>query len=273
MRRSIIATVVVILIVVAAGYYYYGHRNQASSNFNAVMDSTSGAATTTAVKTALAVNPRSGELYETLAHFATNQRRYAESMVFLRKAIEFTPNLWSAHLALGQALLRSNQLKEGREEVEAAFKGDPFNVWAKNTLDLLDSMADFRDYNAGNFVIRTSAKESDVIQSYAAELLTEVHKKLAEKYKFTPQGPIVAEIFANHEDFAVRTLGLPGLGALGVCFGQLIVQDSPSARPGGEFNWGSTLWHEYTHVITLQTTDNRIPRWFSEGLRDRKSVV
>jgi tetratricopeptide (TPR) repeat protein len=45
-----------------------------------------------------------------------------------------------------------------------------------------------------------------------------------------------------------------------------VTLDSPSARKAGEFNWGSTLWHEYTHVITLQTTDNRIPRWFSEGL-------
>ena len=74
------------------------------------------------------------------------------------------------------------------------------------------------------------------------------------------------ELFPNHEDFAVRTLGLPGLGALGVCFGQVIAADSPSARATGEFNWGSTLWHEYTHVITLQMTDYRIPRWFSEGL-------
>jgi tetratricopeptide (TPR) repeat protein len=59
---------------------------------------------------------------------------------------------------------------------------------------------------------------------------------------------------------------MPGLGALGVCFGIVIAQDSPSAREAGEFNWGSTLWHEYTHVITLQMTDYRIPRWFSEGL-------
>jgi cellulose synthase operon protein C len=73
-------------------------------------------------------------------------------------------------------------------------------------------------------------------------------------------------MFPNHDDFAVRSLGLPGLGALGVCFGQVIAMDSPSARRTGEFNWGSTLWHEFTHVITLQITDHRIPRWFSEGL-------
>ncbi len=219
-----------------------------------------------AVKAALAINPRDGELYETLAHYATMQRRYAESIVFLRKAIEFTPNLWSAHLALGQALLRSNQLKEGREEIEVSFKGDPFNIWAKNTLDLMDAMADYREVTAGDFVIRTAAKESEVLQAYAAELLSEAKQKLTGKYKFTPQGPVAIEIFPNHDDFAVRALGLPGLGALGVCFGQMIAQDSPSARPSGEFNWGTTLWHEYTHVITLQITDHLIPRWFSEGL-------
>ncbi|NOT64383.1 MAG: tetratricopeptide repeat protein [Acidobacteria bacterium] len=220
----------------------------------------------TALKAALAINPKSGELYETLAHYATNQRRYDESIVFLRKAVELTPNLWNAHLALGQALLRTNKNDEGRAAVETSFKGDPFNPWAKNTLEFLDTLGDFRETTAGDFVIRTHEKESTVLAGYAADLLTEAKAKLTAKYKFTPTGPIVAEFHPNHDDFAVRALGLPGLGALGVCFGQQIVQDSPSARAGEGFNWGSTLWHEYTHVITLQITDHRIPRWFSEGL-------
>ena len=42
--------------------------------------------------------------------------------------------------------------------------------------------------------------------------------------------------------------------------------DSPTSRKPDSFNWGSTLWHEFTHIITLQMTDNHIPRWFSEGL-------
>jgi tetratricopeptide (TPR) repeat protein len=158
------------------------------------------------------------------------------------------------------------QMTEGRAEVEKSFKGDPFNLWAKNTLDLLDTMADFRETKRGSFIIKTSAQETDVLSTYAGDLLDEASTKLIAKYRFTPKGPITIEIFPNHEDFAVRTLGLPGLGALGVCFGQVISQDSPSARETGEFNWGSTLWHEYTHVITLQMTDYRIPRWFSEGL-------
>ncbi|HEX8293506.1 MAG TPA: tetratricopeptide repeat protein, partial [Pyrinomonadaceae bacterium] len=215
---------------------------------------------------ALATNPRYGRLYETLAHYATITRRVEQAAEFSRRAVELSPRLWSARLSLGMALLRLGRMEGGRAEVEKSFAGDPFNAWAKNTLDLLDAMRDFRETRRGPFVVKSAAGETDVLAPLAAGLLEEAAAKLTAKYRFTPKGPVVVELFPNHEDFAVRALGLPGLGALGVCFGQVIAQDSPSARAAGEFNWGGTLWHEYTHVITLQMTDYRIPRWFSEGL-------
>ncbi|HTG92063.1 MAG TPA: tetratricopeptide repeat protein [Pyrinomonadaceae bacterium] len=222
--------------------------------------------TATVISATLAINPRYGEIYNTLAHYATITRRTEQAVAFARKAIEKSPRLWDAHLSLGMALLRLGQMEEGRAAVERAFKGDPFNIWAKNTLDLLDTMKDFRETKRGSFIVKASEQESDVLAPYAANLLEEAAAKLTTKYRFTPKGPVIIEFFQNHEDFAVRTLGMPGLGALGVCFGPLVALDSPSARQAGEFNWGSTLWHEYTHVITLQMTDYRIPRWFSEGL-------
>ena len=222
--------------------------------------------TTTVISATLAINPRYGELYNTLAHYATITRRTEQAVAFARKAIEKSPRLWDAHLSLGMSLLRLGQMEEGRAAVERAFKGDPFNIWAKNTLDLLDTMQDFRETKRGSFIIKASDKETDVLAPYAASLLEEAATKLTAKYRFTPKNPVIVELFQNHEDFAVRALGMPGLGALGVCFGPLVALDSPSARQAGEFNWGSTLWHEYTHVITLQMTDYRIPRWFSEGL-------
>ena len=218
------------------------------------------------IKRALSINPRAGDVFDTLAKFAVNNRRYTDAVEFGRRAVELSPNLWSARTQLGIQLLRVGKVQEGRAEIERAFKSDPFNVWAKNTLDLLDSMKDYVDTVRGPFLIKASPQESSALAVYAADLVEEAHKKLTARYRFTPPQPISVEVFANHEDFAVRSLGLPGLGALGVCFGQVIAMDSPSARPSGEFNWGSTLWHEFTHVITLEITDHRIPRWFSEGL-------
>jgi glutathione S-transferase len=79
-------------------------------------------------------------------------------------------------------------------------------------------------------------------------------------------GPVQLEVYPDHEDFAVRTMGMPGLGALGVTFGNVVAMDSPSGRKPGDFNWGATMWHEMSHVFILSATNFRVPRWFTEGL-------
>jgi tetratricopeptide (TPR) repeat protein len=56
------------------------------------------------------------------------------------------------------------------------------------------------------------------------------------------------------------------IGALGACFGRVVTMDSPKARPPGEFSWQATLWHEIAHVITLQMSNQRVPRWLTEGI-------
>jgi tetratricopeptide (TPR) repeat protein len=100
-------------------------------------------------------------------------------------------------------------------------------------------------------------------------LAQEALKTLSAKYNFTPKGPILIEIFPKHDDFAVRTLGLPGMiGALGACFGRVVSLDSPHARPPGSFSWQATMWHELTHVFTLQMSNQRIPRWLTEGISE-----
>ena len=86
----------------------------------------------------------------------------------------------------------------------------------------------------------------------------------------TVKGPILIEMFPKHDDFAVRTVGLPGMiGALGACFGRVVTLDSPRARQQpGDFLWEATLWHELGHVITLQMSNQRVPRWLTEGISE-----
>jgi len=77
----------------------------------------------------------------------------------------------------------------------------------------------------------------------------------------------VVEIFPEQKDFAVRTFGMPGNpGYLGVCFGSVITANSPASQAPNPANWEDVLWHEFTHVITLTATRNRMPRWLSEGI-------
>ena len=131
-------------------------------------------------------------------------------------------------------------------------------------MDKVDKFVTIRD---GDVVMRLDKDEAPVLREYAMPLAHQALTTLAQRYEFTPRGPILVEIFPKHDDFAVRTLGLPGMTyALGVCFGRVVTMDSPKARPPGEFQWEATLWHELAHVITLQLSKGRVPRWLTEGL-------
>jgi cellulose synthase operon protein C len=219
-----------------------------------------------AEKKVLSINPNYGTLYYTVAENLVMRRKYQEAVEFNRKAVALDPQLWAAHSSLGMNLMRIGELGEGRKELERAFQGDGYNVWAFNTLNLLDTMDKFAVLHSEHFSFKLDKEDEPVLGPYAPKLAEEAYANLTRRYGFTPKGPLQVEIFPDHGGFAVRTLGLPGLGALGVCFGKVVALDSPRARKPGEFNWGSTLWHEFAHVITLQMTNHNIPRWYSEGL-------
>jgi tetratricopeptide (TPR) repeat protein len=139
-------------------------------------------------------------------------------------------------------------------------------VQTYNLLELLDNLEPFDTIKEGDMIIRLAPDESPVMKNYVPMLAKESLETLSQRWEFTPKGPILVEMFPKHDDFAVRTLGLPGMiGALGACFGRVVTLDSPTAREPGTFNWGETLWHELAHVITLQLSGNRLPRWLSEG--------
>jgi cellulose synthase operon protein C len=218
-------------------------------------------------KKIMEMNPSYGRLYYTLAETLVSRRKYQEAVDFNRKAIALDPELWAAHTSLGMNLTRIGELEEGRKSIQRAFDGDPYNVWAYNSLDLFDQMDTFGKSQSEHFRFLMAKEDQPVLAPYASELAEEVYANLTRRYGFKPEGPVQIEIFPDHGGFAVRTLGLPGLGgALGVCFGKVMAIDSPRARKADTFNWGTTLWHEFAHVMTLQMTKYNIPRWYSEGL-------
>ena len=214
----------------------------------------------------LELNPRYGNLYRYLAHYCVTQRLYRQAVDFFRQAIRLNPNLFSAYADLGVNLLRIGRESEAKEILETAYQVDPFNLWTVNTLRLLDSLVNFEKLTTPHFSLKLHREEAALLGHYVPPMLEKAYAALSARYGFSPAGPIYFEMYPNHEDFAVRALGVPGLGALGVCFGPGIVMDSPKARPRGQFNWASTLWHEFAHVITLGMTDHHVPRWFSEGV-------
>ncbi|MEO7083616.1 MAG: tetratricopeptide repeat protein [Gemmatimonadaceae bacterium] len=215
---------------------------------------------------ALAINPNDADLYGTLGELAAQVRLYSAAADFAKQGTTLDPKNWHDWSVLGLNQLRLGQVAEGRKSLETSFAGDPYNVWVKNTLDLLDTYKNYDLISSEHFQFMIEKDESAILSVYVKDLAEQAYSTFQKKYAYSPPPPIRVEIFRSHADFSVRTVGLAGLGALGVSFGTTLAFDSPAAKDAGPFNWGSTMWHELAHTFTLGTTNNRIPRWFSEGL-------
>jgi len=218
------------------------------------------------VQRMLLVNPSYGRGYAIIASHLVLNRRYDDGVAYYRKAIDLDPRLWSARSELGINLMRLGQEEEPRRQLEQCYNNGYRNAATVNTLRLLDSYRNFTVSRTPQTILKLDTKEAAILRPYMDDVLKRAMATYARKYDMTLPGPVQVEVYPNHEDFAVRTEGLPGLGALGVTFGTVVAMDSPSGRKPGSFNWAETLWHEMNHVYVLTATKHRVPRWFAEGL-------
>ncbi len=215
----------------------------------------------------LAINPVYGEVYRVAGDHAARNYRFDEAVELTRRALTVDKASARAYGDLGMHLLRTGDEPGARQALETAFKSDPYDLVTYNSLQMLDTVDTFETIRQGDLVVRLHPDEAPVMREAVMPLAQEALATLSKLWDFKPTGPILIEMFPKHDDFAVRTLGLPGfLGALGACFGRVVTLDSPKARPPGQFSWESTLWHEMAHVISLQMSSNRMPRWLSEGI-------
>ena len=215
----------------------------------------------------LKINPGYGEVYRVAGDHLARNYRFDEAVTLVRRALTLDADNTRAYSDLGTHLLRTGDEPGARVALERAFKGDAFDQTTFNQLDLLDTIDKFVTITDGDIIMRLDPAEVGVMREYAMPLAKEALGTLQKLYDFKVTGPILIEMFPKHDQFAVRTIGLPGfIGALGACFGRVVTLDSPNARDPGEFHWGETLWHEIAHVITLQMSKNRLPRWLSEGI-------
>lgn len=193
--------------------------------------------------------------------------RFQEGANHQLQALKFDGRYQPALSQLAQDLLRLGREEEGWRLADQVQQMDEYDVTANNLVALHDVLQEFQTLTNDHFTLRMEPHEAQVYGSRALELLEQARITLSEKYGYELHQPTTVEIFHRQSDFAVRTFGMPeNNGFLGVCFGHVITANSPSSRPGQPFNWESMLWHEFCHVITLQLTGNKLPRWLSEGI-------
>lgn len=190
--------------------------------------------------------------------------RFAEGSKYQRTALEFDRTYLPARIQLAQDLLRLGEEEEGWALAEHVARLDAYDVSAFNLVTLHDTISKYRTLKNDHFILRMAPDEAEIYGQQALELLEKARVQLTKKYGLELTSSVTVEIFKNQKDFAVRTFGMPGgEGYLGVCFGNVITANSPASH---NMNWQSVLWHEFCHVVTLNMTRNRMPRWLSEGI-------
>lgn len=216
----------------------------------------------------LAIAPKHGEVFRVAGEMAAANYRFEDAAALTRRALELEPQNPRALADLGVHLLRTGDEAGARASLESAFKRDGYDFVTKNLLDMMDTLDTFVTAKDGDIILKMHKDEAPLLQEYAMSLSKQALATLSKRYgNLSIQGPILVEMFNKHDDFAVRNVGLPGMiGALGACFGRVVTLDSPRARPPGDFQWEATLWHELAHVVTLQMSKQRVPRWLTEGI-------
>jgi cellulose synthase operon protein C len=219
-----------------------------------------------------AFNPTYAGFFVTVAQYADWEHRYAEIVEMMREATRLDPEDARVQAELGFNLIRNGDDRSGVRALQRAFAEDPYNVRVFNTLNLYERVIPegYVDVPGLPFAFRYPKDERTVLERTLPPMLKSAWQKMQGYYGFTPSQPVQIELYAERENFAIRTSGLPRTAIQGVCFGKTLAAMSPRHE---EFNLGMTLWHELAHVFHIQLSRSRVPRWFTEGLAEYETLV
>ncbi len=180
--------------------------------------------------------------------------------------------------ALAQLYLETGQEAKAKAAYDKSFAIDPYNMRAYNQLILLNYLQKFSTLESRSrlkpgsdqpaFIIRYEPQD-EILAKLAVEWLEKIRPEIWSYFQIQDlPAPTQIEMFPSHEQFGVRTTGLPWIGTVGACTGNVIAMDVPrggTADLMGNFDWARVLRHEYTHTVTLALTNNRIPHWLTEA--------
>lgn len=213
----------------------------------------------------LARRPKPGVFYSTAGELLEQRRRFGPAEVILRKAVAAAPHSADPRNQLGMLLMRVGREDDARQVFAEAFEIDPFHVRVSNMRKVLKHLEDYQVLKSAHYELKVSGDQDELLGPYMLEYLESIHPSLCERFGYEPPGLTKIEIMKSHAWFSARVVGLPSIGTVGACTGDVVALASPQGLPES-YNWARVLAHEVTHVITLQQTKYAIPHWYTEAL-------
>ncbi len=197
--------------------------------------------------------------------------RFADALPFYSEALARDPKWVPALHGMAKALIytgdgdRAARLLKQAVELEEGLA----HPWRNNMLVIQELLGDEYDVvERGHFRLLLHKEDRAVLEKYLLAWHEDAYTHLGRKYGYLPKEKVRVEVLHRWLDFSVRTIGFRGFTALGACFGPFITLVSPGDDDLriNDFMWSATVWHEYTHVLTLALSKQRVPRWLTEGL-------
>ncbi|MCA8940179.1 MAG: hypothetical protein KDB07_10235, partial [Planctomycetes bacterium] len=201
------------------------------------------------------------------------QRRFrpAEAQQVFKRGIERSPRLWRLYREMGWTLLSLGMTKEALPYLRTALKEDTIRnkIDTQNVILLFEKYYEDLDTHEilGGAIRLTIMKQGqELLIPYYEREFGAAMEQISQKYgSYQLDTPLIVDVLPSAETFSVRTAGIPGIAASGVCFGKLINLAGPKAFGSDGYNWASTLVHELDHAFQLQISNGQIPRWLAEG--------
>lgn len=219
----------------------------------------------------LAINPKCAAMYNTIGEWLAAGRQYKEAEAWYQKAIDACPELAEPRANLGLLYMQVGDEQKALEALTKAQAINDFREDVANYLDLVKQLVDPTKYlvrETDHFIIKVNAEYDSVLLEQVSDYMEGIYPELVKDYSYAPKTKTIIEIFPTHDRFSVRITGKGWVGTIGASTGNVIALSAPTKdRQGssGTANWAVVLRHEYTHTITLEETNNRIPHWFTEA--------
>ncbi len=147
-----------------------------------------------------------GEGYADIAAALVINRRYEDGILYYRKAIAASPDLWRAHSQLGVNLMRFGKNEEAHSELELAYNNGYTDAATSNTLRLMDTYKNYETYSWPNEtapigILRLNEKEAGALRPYFEAEMKRAMATYEKKYGYKMTQPLQLEVYPSHGRF------------------------------------------------------------------------
>lgn len=199
--------------------------------------------------------------------YLSTARQYDAGEKMLRQAIALAPNWPQPQIELGLLLSQAGKEDRALAVLRTAVALDPFNKRAINTLKLHEALAKFHRIETPHFIIKYRDPIDRALALDMPDTLETFYREVTAAFDYQLREKTTIEIMPDKQYFAVRVTGMPEVWTIAACTGTVIAMSPPRPGPNqaGNYDWMRVIRHEFTHTVTLEKTNNRVPHWFTEA--------